>query len=72
MQQRLKDAAVKLLNNGTVDRVLGWKTGEFFYDLTPAAFTTAATDFSLIGLVERIAHSLFHCHNLRIFALFCT
>ena len=42
MQQRLKEAAVRLLNNGTVDRVLGWKTGEFFYDLTPATFTTAA------------------------------
>ena len=41
MQQRLKETAVRLLNDGTVDRVLGWKTGEFFYDLTPSLFTSA-------------------------------
>ena len=41
MQERLKQKALELLNNGTVDRVLGWKVGEFFYDLTPAVFTTA-------------------------------
>lgn len=42
MQERLKQKAVELLENGAVDRVLGWKTGEFFYDLTPSVFTTAA------------------------------
>lgn len=36
----IKDKAIELLENGTVDRVLGWKTGEFFYDITPALFTT--------------------------------
>lgn len=41
MQQRIKEKAIELLNNGTVNRVLGWKTGEFFYDLTPAVFETA-------------------------------
>lgn len=41
MQERLKQKALELLNNGTVDRVLGWKVGEFFYDLTPAVFTSA-------------------------------
>ena len=41
MQERLKKKAVELLKNGTVDRVLGWKSGEFFYDLTPAVFETA-------------------------------
>ena len=41
MQERLKQKALELLNNGTVDRVLGWKVGEFFYDLTPAVFATA-------------------------------
>ena len=39
MQERLKNKALELLKSGTVDRVLGWKTGEFFYDLTPAVFT---------------------------------
>ena len=39
MQERLKQKAIELLTNGTVDRVLGWKTGEFCYDLTPAVFT---------------------------------
>ena len=40
MQERLKNAAIELLNNGTVDRILGWKAGEFFYDLPPAVFTS--------------------------------
>ena len=40
--------AKRLLENGTVDRVLGWKRGEFAYDVTPALFTSAeamAQDF---------------------------
>ena len=40
MQEMIKAKAIELLENGTVDRVLGWKAGEFFYDLTPAVFTT--------------------------------
>ena len=40
MQERLKQKAIELLENGTVDRVVGWKIGEFFYDLTPAVFKT--------------------------------
>ena len=40
MQARLKQKAIALLKDGIVDRVLGWKTGEFCYDLTPAAFHT--------------------------------
>ena len=34
----LVNKALELLENGTVDRVLGWKTGEFCYDVTPAVF----------------------------------
>lgn len=37
----LVEKAASLLENGTVDRVLGWKKGEFDYDITPAVFTTA-------------------------------
>ena len=33
--------AKELLSAGTVDRVLGWKRGEFDYDVTPALFRTA-------------------------------
>lgn len=40
MQERLKQKAIELLQNGTADRILGWQAGEFFYDLTPAVFTT--------------------------------
>ena len=36
----LIEKAGELLRNGTVDRVLGWKKGEFAYDLTPALFTS--------------------------------
>ncbi len=38
--QRVKEKAIELLKNGTVDRVIGWRAGEFFYDLTPSVFTT--------------------------------
>ncbi len=37
----LCDRAASLLADGTVAAVLGWKRGEFDYDLTPAVFTTA-------------------------------
>lgn len=37
----LVEKASELLNNGTVDRVLGWGKGEFDYDVTPAVFTSA-------------------------------
>ena len=40
MQQGLKEKAIQLLKDKTVDRVVGWKAGEFFYDLTPAVFHT--------------------------------
>ena len=41
MQERLiKDKAIALLKDGTVTRVLGWKRGEFFYDVLPAVFET--------------------------------
>ena len=34
----LVEKAVSLLENGTVCCVLGWKKGEFDYDVTPALF----------------------------------
>ncbi|MBQ9480783.1 MAG: 4Fe-4S dicluster domain-containing protein [Clostridia bacterium] len=33
--------AIQLLNQGAVNRVLGWKKGEFPYDETPAVFASA-------------------------------
>ena len=36
--QGVKEKAIQLLQDKTVDRVIGWRTGEFFYDLTPATF----------------------------------
>ena len=41
MQELMISRAKELLQNSTVNRVLGWKTGEFVYDITPAVFTTA-------------------------------
>ncbi len=41
MQERLKQKAIELLQNGTVDQILGWKTGVFSYDVTPAVFSSA-------------------------------
>ena len=40
-RQQLVDKAVELLQNGTVSSVLGWKKGEFDYDITPAVFKDA-------------------------------
>ncbi|MBO5197995.1 MAG: 4Fe-4S dicluster domain-containing protein [Lachnospiraceae bacterium] len=37
----LINKALELLDNGTVNRVLGWKRGEFAYDMTPAVFADA-------------------------------
>ena len=37
----LVSKALELLENKTVDRVLGWKAGEFDYDITPAVFENA-------------------------------
>lgn len=41
MQQELIAKAKELLANGSVNRVIGWKKGEFSYDETPEVFTTA-------------------------------
>lgn len=45
MQKITRDVLVskasELLNSGTVNRVLGWKNGEFDYDVTPGIFRTA-------------------------------
>ena len=41
MQKVIEARAAELLANGTVDRVLGWKAGEFMYDITPAVFHSA-------------------------------
>ena len=38
MQELIKAKAIELLESNAVNRVLGWKAGEFFYDLTPAIF----------------------------------
>ena len=39
--ESLIEKACELIENGTVNRVIGWKKGEFDYDLTPAVFATA-------------------------------
>ncbi len=39
-RDQLIEKAVSLLNDGTVKLVLGWKKGEFDYDVTPAVFET--------------------------------
>ncbi len=36
----LVNKASELLKNGTVDRVLGWRAGEFDYDVTPSVFVS--------------------------------
>lgn len=40
-RKELIEKAAKLLADGVIDRVLGWKAGEFVYDITPAVFGSA-------------------------------
>ncbi len=42
-KQQLLDKALSLLESGTVSSVIGWKKGEFDYDVTPAVFTDGET-----------------------------
>ncbi len=54
----VKEKAIELLKSGKVSRILGWKTGEFVYDLTPALFHT-------VEEVERdFVYSAFSAANL--------
>ena len=39
-RETLIEKAKELLQNGTVSSVLGWKAGEFSYDVTPATFNS--------------------------------
>ena len=39
MQEHYSGKAIELLGNGTADRVLGWKTGEFVHDLPRPSLT---------------------------------
>ncbi|MCD8188009.1 MAG: 4Fe-4S dicluster domain-containing protein [Ruminococcus sp.] len=41
MQKAIIEKAKQLLANGTVNRVIGWKKGDFAYDSTPAVFNSA-------------------------------
>jgi len=41
-REALIEKAAQLMADGTVDRALGWKKGEFAYDVTPALFRDAA------------------------------
>ena len=41
MQEAMISKAKQLLADGTVNRVIGWKKGEFAYDVTPAVFNSA-------------------------------
>ena len=40
IKKLMQDKAAELLSSGTVDRVLAWRSGEFFYDNAPAFFAT--------------------------------
>jgi len=58
MRQMIQAKAIELLENGTVNRVLGWKAGEFFYDLTPGVFTSRQE------IEESFEFSVFSAANL--------
>ena len=58
MQEMMLAKAKELLQSGAVQRVLGWQTGEFVYDITPAVFTSAEE------MDEKFVYSDFCGNNL--------
>ena len=58
MHEMIKAKAIELLENNTVNRVLGWKAGEFFYDLTPAIFESREE------IENNFAYNVFAAANL--------
>lgn len=58
MQEQMISRAKALLQDGTVDRVLGWKIGEFKYDLTPAVFKSTQ------DIDSNFVYNTFSCANL--------
>lgn len=57
MTDLIKKKVSELLENQTVNRVLGWQTGEFFYDETPAVFESASE-------LENLVYDGFSAPNL--------
>lgn len=68
----------ELIDNGTVDRVIGWKAGEFCYDVSPAIFTKENLDELvynsfcganqskfLVGAATMDVHSVHRMHRNR-------
>ena len=58
MQAELIKRASELMEDGTVNRVLGWQKGQFVYDITPAVFTSAE------DLKENFVYNAFCGDNL--------
>jgi len=58
MQEIMKQKAIELLENGSVNRVLGWRAGAFVYDLTPAVFTSKE------DIEKDFVYSVFSAANL--------
>ena len=61
--QRVKEKAIQLLQDQIVDRVIGWRAGEFFYDLTPSVFTSVEDiekKFRLERLLRRESVQISH------------
>ena len=58
MREKMIARACELLENGSVDRVIGWERGEFVYDVTPAVFGDAE------ALKNRFVFDLFCGANL--------
>ena len=48
IEKLLQKRAAELLAEGTVERVLAWQAGEFFYDNTPAA--VSSVDNNLVSI----------------------
>ena len=58
MQKLIKEKALELMKNGVVTRIMGWKAGEFFYDLMPCVF------YDEQSIEKSFVYSVFSSPNL--------
>ncbi len=58
MQKQMIEKAVELLSSGEIKRIVGWRRGEFSYDVSPSVFTDAE------DLKENFVYSPFCGSNL--------
>ena len=67
--QGVKEKALELLSSGKAQRVLGWKKGEFYFDPSPAVFTSAGSPKTWTARLHEAGCKVAHVISRTKFAL---